>query len=221
MNFKNISLIITCLFVFQQSIAQRNFDEYNKFGISGGYTITNIDTDDLPLDSGNGFTFGLETRGSFRNNFDLIYGVSFFGSNFTIDGYSGLESSSQVEKIEFSQQSVQLKFLLSYNIVKHHLSIEFGPAVAIQGKLKPTNNNFEDYFINGYATLQAKDLRDVSVFDFRLAGGITAGFEPFRISVLYLRGITNSLQKLNNENLENRDFSGNSDILAIRGTVYF
>src|SRR5690606_40074621 len=72
-------------------------------------------------------------------------------------------------------QGAQINFLGSYNIIKKHLSIEFGPVFDINGKMKLDQDEYEDYILTGYNTLTAKNIQEISRFNVRLAGGITAG----------------------------------------------
>jgi len=208
---------IIFLFVFQQTFAQRNYDGYNFFGIQGGVTFFDIQTDDLVTKQQTGFVGGFTTRGAFRNNFDLIYGLSFQSSTVGVEGSNLLET----QNIGYTIQGAQINFLGSYNIVVKHLSIEFGPVFDINGKMKLDRDEYEDYILTGYETITAKDIQDISRFNVRLAGGITAGLEHFRISAQYQYGVTNMLGKLNDKGLENQDFKGNSSTIIVAGVIYF
>src|SRR5690606_34351619 len=86
MSLKSLCLVIFFLFFFQQTFAQRNFDGYNFLGVQGGITFFDIQTDDLVTKQQTGFTAGFTTRGAFRNNFDLIYGVSFQSASIAVEG---------------------------------------------------------------------------------------------------------------------------------------
>ena len=100
-------LFVTLAFLTIQSLfAQRNYDSYNRMGVQGSYVLFDITTDDFITTKGAGFAGGFTTRGSFRNAFDLIYGLSFIGSNLTIQGSDGVKA----QNIDFSIQGVQLNF---------------------------------------------------------------------------------------------------------------
>ena len=114
-----------------------------------------------------------------------------------------------------------LNFLASYNIFRHHLSVEAGPAIAVQGKFKPAEESQQNNLVAGYTLTRVQDLRDLSTIDFRIVGGLTFGIEPFRISLLYMRGLTNTLNALNGTNPELSDLKGNNNLLAVRGIIYF
>lgn len=210
--------IIACIFL-QQIYAQRNYDGYNFLGIQGGVTLFDIKTDDLVTNQQTGFTAGFTTRGAFRNDFDLIYGLSFQNAAIGVESRSFPGTDSQ--NIGYTVQGVQINLLGSYNIVPKHLSIEFGPIVNINGKLKLDDDKFKDVILSGYETLSAKDIQDISRFNIHLAGGLTAGLEHFRVYGQYQYGLTNMLGKLNDKNLENKDFKGHSSTIIFGAVVYF
>ena len=219
MNFKRVIVACFCLFFFQQTFAQRNYNDYNFLGIQGGVTFFDIQTDDLVTTQKTGFTAGFTTRGAFRNDFDLIYGISFQGAAVGVEGSDPLGTDKQ--NIGYTIQGAQINFLGSYNLVVKHLSIEFGPIFDINGKMKLDNDRYEDYILTGYSTITAKDIQEISRFNVRLAGGVTAGLEHFRISGQYQYGVTNMLAKLNEKGLENKDFKGHSSTIVVAAVIYF
>ncbi len=213
MNFKRIIFVSFCLFFFQQTFAQRNYEGYNFLGIQGGLSFFDIQTDDLVTKQKEGFIAGFTTRGGFRNDFDLIYGISFQSESVGVEGSSPLGSDTQ--SIGYTIQGAQINFLGSYNIVMKHLSVEFGPVFSINGKMKLDRDEYEDYVLTG------KDIQDISRFNVRLAAGLTTGLEHFRISAQYQYGLTNMLGGLNGNDLENDDFKGNSSTIIVSGVIYF
>ncbi len=219
MNFKQLIFVSFCLFFFQQTFAQRNYDGYNFLGIQGGITFFDIQTDDLVTIQKEGFTAGFTTRGAFRNDFDLVYGLNFQSSSVGVEGSSLLGTDTQ--NIGYTIQGAQINFLGSYNIVVKHLSIEFGPVFNINGKMKLDKDEYEGYVLTGYNTLTAKDIQEISRFNVRLAAGLTAGLEHFRINAQYQYGVTNMLGKLNDKGLENEDFKGNSSTIILAAVIYF
>jgi len=218
MSLKKLIFATLFLFSIQQSFAQRNYDGYNFLGIQGGITFFDIITDDLVTQQKEGFTAGFTTRGAFRNDFDLIYGLSFQSASVGVEGRGLLDNT---ENIGYTIQGVQLNFLGSYNIIVKHLSLEFGPIFDINGKMKLEDDKYEDYILTGYNTLTAADIQDISKFNVRLAGGLTAGLEHFRVSAQYQYGVTNMLGSLNDKGLENEDFKGNSSTIVLAAVIYF
>ena len=213
-------LFVTVFTLVYSAAAQLPGQNYNKIGISGGYLFSNIETNDLPISAGNGYTVGLETRGSYSKTLDFIYAITFYNTQVELQTVDILADPEVMATQTMSQQSVQLQFLASLNLIRHHLSIEAGPAVAVQGKFKTDNELQEDFAIAGYTLSRVSDLRDLSTIDFRLVGGLTFGIEPVRISLLYIRGMTNTLNALNGTTPEFDDLKGNNSILALRGIIY-
>ncbi|WP_347373615.1 outer membrane beta-barrel protein [Aequorivita sp. Q41] len=219
MNFKLVLFASFSLLIFTQSFAQRNYDGSNFLGIQGGLSFFDIQTDDLVTQQRQGFSAGFTTRGAFRNDFDLIYGLSFQNASVGVEGSAVLENDTQ--NIGYTIQGAQLNFLGSYNIVVKHLSIEFGPVLNINSKMKLDNEKFEEYILTGYNAITANDIQEISRFNVRLAGGLTAGLEHFRLSAQYQYGLTNILGKLNDKGLENKNFKGNSTTIIVAGVIYF
>jgi hypothetical protein len=219
MSLKFLSFVTFLLIIVTQSFSQRNYDEYNRIGITGGITFFDITTSDLKTKQGQGLAGGFTARGSFRNKFDLIYGIGFYGTKVEILAKKEI-ASTETEYVNYAINSVQIKILGSYNIVKHHLSLEFGPVLNVNSKLKLDSDQFEDYVLDGYSILKAKEIQDISPVNFHLLGGLTAGLKSFRLSVQYQYGVTNMLNKLNSNNLENTDFKGNSATIVVSAVVY-
>ena len=220
MSLKNLLFVTLVFLIFQKSFSQRNFDHYNRLGLTGGYSLYDINTSDLNTKQGSGFMAGFTTRGAFRNNFDLIYGLSFYSNKVEIFGRD-IDNSSDTQYIDYKIQGVQINFLGSYNIIRHHLTIDFGPILNISGKLKVDQERFEDYILDGYDTLKAVDIEEISPVNLHLMGGISGGMESFRVGVQYQYGVFNMLNKLNDKNLENTNFEGNSSTIIFSLYVYF
>jgi hypothetical protein len=221
MSLKSLVIVTLSLLFFQQSYAQRNYDDYNRIGLTGGLTLFDITTSDLVTKQGQGFEAGFTTRGAFRNSFDLIFGLSFFNSTIGIKGGLGPNGVGDTQFINYQIQAAQIGLLGSYNIVKHHLSLEFGPILNVNGKMKLDSDRLQDYILEGYTTLRAQDIQDINRINFRLAGGLTAGLRSFKVSALYQYGVTNMLGRLNDNKLEKSNFKGNSSTIIFAATLYF
>ena len=110
MSLKKAFFVTLTVLIAQQAFSQRNFDHYNRLGVTGGYTLFDITSSDLTTKQAGGFMFGFTTRGSFRNNFDLIYGLNFYNSKVEVLG-SNPDSFLDTQYIGYTIQSVQLNFL--------------------------------------------------------------------------------------------------------------
>ena len=224
MRHKNLLFVTVFTLFILKSFAQGSGDSYNKIGVSAGVVFATIDSDELNFSAGQGLTFALETRGSFSKTVDFIYALNYFDATMEVEtspigGTQPGATGTEITTMKLS--SVQLQFLGSLNIFRHHLSIEAGPAVAIQGKFKPQDGNDELRFVTGYNNVSIDSLREVATVDFRGVVGVTAGFEPVRISLMYIRGFTNALSKIQQANTETANFSGNTSYISLRGIVYF
>jgi hypothetical protein len=214
-------VFVTLLIVFiQNTSAQQNYESYNHLGITAGFTQFNLNTSDLVTNQGRGVIAGLSTRGSFYNYIDFIYGINFLSSSVKVKG-SKPANPLDTQNINYTIQAVQFTFQGSFNFIRNHLSIEAGPVLNINGKMKQDTEAFENYILDGYSTLRAKDIQDISKVNFHISTGITAGLKNFRLSAQYQFGITNTLNKLNDQNLENNDFKGNNSILILAAIIYF
>lgn len=217
MSIKNILFVAFSLLLFQQSFSQINFDSYNRLGLNGGITLFDISTSDFVTSQESGAMGGFTTRGSFYNNFDLIFGINFVSNNIGIKG----AKDGNTQFIDYSLQAAQINFLASYNIIKHHLSLEFGPILNVNGKMKLNRSGFDDYIIDGYTTLRADEIQDISRINFHVTGGVTAGIENFRLSAAYQYGVNNMLNKLNDKELEKTNFEGHSSSIVLMVVFYF
>ena len=217
-----VTLLLTTATLFAQRSAYGT-GSYNRLGIQGGYSLFDINTSDLITEARGSFTAGFTTRGSYRNNFDLIYGINFVSNTVGIKTANPTETQNTLNPafVNFNIIGAQVNFLASYNIVKHHFSIEAGPILNINGKMKLDNDTFENVLIDGYSTITANDIQNISIINGAAQIGVTGGLESFRLNVNYQYGFTNILGGLNDENLENQDFKGNTSNITIAGIVYF
>lgn len=214
-------LLVTLLILFIQSIsAQHNYDSYNRLGLTAGFSLFDINTNDLTTSQGTGFMMGFTTRGSFYNQFDFIYGINFMNNKIEVLG-SHPTNLLDKQNIDYTIQGIQVNFLGSYNIIRHHLTIDAGPVLNINGKMKINTESLENYILDGYSTLRAQDIQDISKVNFHLATGITAGLENFRLMAHYQFGITNTLNNLNDKDLEYSDFDGKSSTIILSAVLYF
>lgn len=222
MKYRYLLVIVTVLFVTQAYAQRSQKGSYNRLGIQAGAQLFDINTDNFITNKAVGFTGGFTTRGSFYNYFDLIYGVDFFDLN--LDILARETVAADVEEIPFSVFAIQLNFLGSYNIIDQHLSIEFGPVLQINSKLT-TEDQFEDYIIEGYNTLRARDIEDITKINGNVVLGLTAGLKNIRLWARYQYGFNNILNGLNDEGLDQVDpsassFEGHMSLLTA-GLVFY
>ncbi|HSN47358.1 MAG TPA: outer membrane beta-barrel protein [Flavobacterium sp.] len=186
--------------------AQYKYRDSNRIGISIGINQFTLNTNNFQTKPATGWNAGLSMRGNFYDDWDMVYGMQFSENNFSVTTNSGFIT----ENTNYKLASAQISLMLSYKIFENHLSLEFGPLVQINGKLK-VDKNQENNIISG-TTLLAKDIVDISKFNFYPTIGITTGFRHVRLNISYQYGINNMLGNLNSKNL-GVNFKGNPGIL--------
>lgn len=226
MSLRNLLFVTLTILFFQIATAQRNYQEFNHLGISGGIGFFDIDTDNFVTEQGTGYILAFTTRGMFYNRFDLIYGISFVQNEVGIFGNNPGDPSNsfQSQYVNYTIQAAQITLLASYNIVRNHLSLEAGPILNVNGRLKLDSNNFKDFILEGYETLKAEDIQNVSKVHFFLAGGITAGIENFRLGAQYQYGVTNLFNRLNDiDEIEKPEegYDGHASTVLLTAVIYF
>lgn len=210
---KRLYVVIIFMFTSVAVFAQYDYRDSNRIGISFGVNQFTLNTNDFQTKAGTGWNAGLSMRGNYYNNWDMVYAMQFSENNFLVATNSGFIT----EDTNYKLSSAQVSLMLSYKIVENNLSVEFGPLVQINGKLnveKDQENN-----IISETTLLAKDIVDISTFNFFPVIGITAGVRHVRLNVSYQYGVNNMLGNLNNKNL-GIDFKGNPGILNGNLIIY-
>jgi len=195
------------------AFAQYEYRDSNRIGISFGVNQFTLNTNNFETKPESGWNAGLSMRGNYYNNWDMVYAMQFSENNFSVTTNSGFIT----EDTNYKLSSVQVSLMCSYKIVENHLSIEFGPLVQVNGKLNVEKGS-ENNIISG-TTLLAKDIVDISKFNFYPVIGITAGVRHVRLNISYQYGINNMLGNLNSQDL-GYNFKGNPGILNGNLIIY-
>lgn len=215
-NFKFMKrLYFTFVFAFisMAVFAQYDYRDSNRIGISFGVNQFDLNTNNFQTKPGTGWNGSLSMRGNYYNNWDMVYTMQFSENNFSVTTDSGFIT----EDTNYKLSSVQISLMWSYKIIESHLSIEMGPLVQINGKLNAEKGK-ENNIISG-TTLFAKDIEDISKFNFYPVIGLTAGFRHVRLNVSYQYGINNMLGNLNKQDL-GISFKGNPGIVNGNLIIY-
>lgn len=135
----------------------------------------------------------------------MIYGMQFFVNKFSLE-------STLKQDIDYSLSGVQIRLLMSYNVIQDHVSIDFGPVLQVNGKMSISAAD-EAKTLNG-TLLKAKDILDISKVNGNAYVGVSAGGKVVRAVVFYEYGFTNIFGKLNSEDAltllnGNKSFKGN------------
>ena len=220
-----ILLVVFCIaFVTIASAQHKRYTIKNGIGIVGGLTQYDIVTDNFKTKSGSGFLGGIIATVDIPQKwFTVSYGLQFSQNSIEIEGRS-LTNPLQVEQLEYDLMAVQLAFMLHVKLLSDNITLDLGPQLQYNGQLDLKNSNQENFIINGYDALLAKDISDISPFNVNGVVGASAGIGNFRLRATYSYGFTNILKKLNDNdfNLNNADrFEGNQTMLAFALMITF
>jgi hypothetical protein len=209
---KQLLFIFVFICSFSLSAQYRNKDG-NRIGIMAGITQTALKTANFATKPGTGWIGGLSVRGNYYNNFSAVFGMEFFENNFSVATAKGLV----LEEVDMKSMGVQIRLLASYNLVKDHVSLDFGPVLQVNDKLK-INSKSELNTVSG-TLLTAKEITDVTKINGNLYAGISAGTRRVRAVVYYQYGFTNFLNSLNKDQTlkvknNNSSFKGNLGIIS-------
>ncbi len=210
---KKIFLTLSVLYVGMFAFSQYQNKDGNRIGIAFGLNQSTLLNSNFTTKPDMGFAGGLSVRGNYYNNWSMIYGMQFFRSNFIMNTYT---AASPNRETQFNISGAQVRLLLSYNIIKNHISFDFGPVLQINDKLKTASED-ENRFIEG-TSLKAVQISDIGKFHGAGYVGISAGTRRIRAVVFYQYGFTNLLNKLNSqEGLQ--ALNGNQKFEANLGTI--
>ena len=203
---KRLYFVFVFTLISMAVFAQYDYRDSNKIGISIGVNQFTLNTNNFQTKPETGWNAGLSMRGNFYNSWDMVYAMQFSENNFSVTTNSGFIT----EDTNYKLASAQISLMMSYKIFENHLSVEFGPMIQINGKLN-VDKDQENNIITG-TTYLAKDIVDISTFNFYPTIGITSGFRHVRMNISYQYGINNMLGNLNSQNL-GYSFKGNPGIL--------
>ena len=202
-------LVLLLMFVWScaSSYAQLGYRDSNRIGITLGANQFTLNTSNFSSKPDLGWNAGLSVRGNFYDNWDMVYALQFSENNFSVATTSLISGK---EDVNYKLSSAQIALSLSYILVENHLSIEIGPLLQVNGKLQIDKSNENN--VISETTLLAKDIVDISKFNFYPTVGLTAGIKHFRLNVSYQYGINNMLGNLN-KNSSGVNFKGNAGIV--------
>lgn len=204
-------LLFICAF---NSHAQYRNKDGNRIGISAGISQMSLLSSNFNVKPEMGFMGGLSVRGNYYNDFSMTFGMQFFSNNFSLET---VNSSFKKEDVKYTVEGVQVRLLLSYNIVEDFVAVDFGPVLQVNGKLKVESDK-ENNLLSG-TLLKAEDIVDVTTINGNLYFGVTAGSKVVKAVIFYQYGVNNFMNKLNKDDdlkaLNGGDkFKGNIGLLG-------
>ncbi|WP_431133032.1 outer membrane beta-barrel protein [Psychroserpens mesophilus] len=221
-----ILLAVFCVAFMTISSAQhKRYTIKNGIGLVGGLTQYDITTDNFKTKSGSGFLGGMIATVDIPQKwFTVSYGLQLSQNSIEIEGRS-LTNPLQVEQLEYDLMAVQLAFMLHVKLLGNHITLDVGPQLQYNGQLDLKSSNQEGFLINGYDTLLAEDISDISPFNVNGVVGASAGIGSFKLRATYSYGFTNIFRKLNDEDLittpTSKKFEGNQTMLAVALMITF
>jgi hypothetical protein len=214
-----ILLVVFCIGFVTILVAQhKRYAIKNGIGIMGGLTQYDIATDNFKTKSGNGFTGGLSATVDIPHKwYTVSYGFQFSQNTLEITGRPSLMTITE-EQLEYNLMAVQVAFLLHVKLISDNLTIDVGPQLQYNGMLELDDDSKSNYIIDGFDSLLAEDISDISKFNANGVIGASAGIGNFKLRAIYSYGFTNILNKLNDQNLtitpSSEKFKGNQNMLS-------
>ncbi len=225
MKFKRFILLVafTMCFVTIIHSQHKTYDIVNGFGVMAGVSFYDIKTDNFTTKQGTGFVGGMSaTLDLPHKGYTVSYGMQLSENNFEISGRMTDDVAGN-EILEYKLRAVQLGFYYHKKIFGDNFTLDVGPQIQYNGKLELKDETKEGYFINGYDSLTAKDIENISQFNVNGLVGASAGIGAIKIRAQYIYGFLNILDKLNDKNLNvgnnTEEFKGNQSMLVF--TVMF
>lgn len=212
-------LLASFLMVSFTVLGQYGYRDGNRIGIYGGVNQTTLMTSDFTTKPELGWAAGMQVRGNYYNNFSMIFGMQFFESNFSVETISPL---LQKQEVKNKLMGAQIRLLFSYNVVKDRVSIDFGPVLQVNDKLK-ISKEFENNIVSGTA-LTAKEITDITKINGNLYLGVSAGGKRVRFIANYQYGVNNIMNNLNKKDelkIKNNNTTFNGHTGVISGQVLF
>ena len=211
---KNTFLALLLFICALNSNAQYRNKDGNRIGISAGISQMSLLSSNFKVKPEMGFMGGLSVRGNYYNDFSMTFGMQFFSNNFSLET---VNSSFKKEDVKYTVEGVQVRLLLSYNIVEDYVAVDFGPVLQVNGKLKvESGKESNDLNVLG---LKAEDIVDVTTINGNLYFGVSAGSKVVKAVIFYQYGVNNFMNKLNKDDdlkaLNGGDkFKGNIGLLG-------
>jgi hypothetical protein len=227
MKFKHYILLValTIGFVTLGFSQHRAYDITNGFGIMGGITQFDIQTDNFMTNQGNGFVGGMTATVDIPHRwYNMSFGMQLSENHIEISARPST-ASSLIENVEYKMFAAQVALLMHIKPFQDFLIIDVGPMLQYNGKLELEDKAQENYIINDYVNLSASNITNISQFNFNGAIGASVGIKQFKVKAQYIYGFTNILKKLSDQDIDtsgsDSDFKGNQTMLILAALFTF
>ena len=221
MKIKSLQTFVVLSLLFVTISSAQNYRIQNGIGVYGGLTQFDIDTDDFATEKGNGWIVGLAATVDIPHRwYNVSYNIQ-LGENKL--GIAALPlGGTQAEFVDYKIFTAQIALVGHLKLIKKYLTLDAGPMLQYNSDLDLEDETKETYIIDGFNTIRANDILEISNFNVNATVGLTAGFDSFKIRGQYIYGFTNILGKLNDKTFsEDVDFKGNQNMFVFSAMFVF
>ena len=192
---KNLLAVIALVLLALPAKAQYGYRDGNRIGLTLGVTQMSLATSNFNTKPGLGWIGGLAVRGNYYDNFSMIFGMQFTESSFSVETKTPIVFKTK--DVKYTLSGAQVRLILSYNVIKDVMSIDAGPVLQVNGKLRIKNDD-KNNIIPGTA-LVAKDITGIAPIHGNFYFGLSGGNRRVRAILCYEYGMNNFLNKLNKD----------------------
>ncbi|MDO1502165.1 hypothetical protein Q2T40_18680 [Winogradskyella maritima] len=222
MKLKQLYLLVALTSLFVTTSHAQRYNIQNGIGIYGGLTQFDLKTDNFTTQSNNGFLGGMAATVDLPHKFyNLSYNIQLSENKFDVAATPAIGPS---EFVEYKLFMAQAALVMHVKLAGKYLTADLGPMIQYNGNMQLVDESQESYIIDGYTALRADDILDINQFNINGTVGLTAGIDNFKVRAQYIYGFTNTLNKLNKQdlNVENdNNFKGNISMLVFSLMVSF
>jgi hypothetical protein len=208
------------------SFSQHNtYRIQNGFGIYGGITQYDILTDNFTTKKDNGWQVGASATVDIPHKwYNVSYSIQLSENHVGIAARPVLLSPNEAF-VDYKIFTAQIALMMHVKLIQSFLTIDVGPMIQYNSDMEMKDKAYENYIVDTYTNLTAKDIKDITNFNVDGAIGASAGFGFFRLKAQYIYGFTNMLNKLNDSNLDltgnDKKIKGNQSMFAFTAMITF
>lgn len=203
MKIRSYSILVAVLlcFVTTSHAQPRNYDIKNGFAIGGGITQFNLNSKNFQTDPSSGWIIQASTTVDLPHKFyNLSYNIQLAQNKFDISGRQSVPSEEAIP-IAYEIFTAQIGLVWHIKILESFLTLDLGPQLQYNSDLTVASEDQEGLFLNGFSTLRAEDIVDITNYNINGMAGLTAGVGPFKIKAQYIYGFLNTFASLKNQDL--------------------
>tara|TARA_R110002012_G_scaffold300750_1_gene500706 strand:+ start:77 stop:769 length:693 start_codon:yes stop_codon:yes gene_type:complete len=228
-NTRNLLLVVITLCFVTLSNAQRRkargtVNIVNGFSIGGGITKFDILTDNFTTMEKEGWLLNMSATVELPHKwYNVSYGMQLSENKIGIASQP-LGLTLPETMVDYKVFTAQVAFLWHIKLLSEYVTLDVGPMLQYNSDLEIEDDTYENAILDGYTTVTADDISDVSNFNANGAVGLTAGFSHFKVRAQYIYGFTNILRNLNENDFSDsidEKFKGNQSMLALTAMFSF